>query len=219
MKGWQKEYFFSASPELAGSSQAVNVLESFLNTSRGAKRPPWPSMEKRDPEGQVGFASLYSTGGSTWKLWAQVLGVIKHIPALQQLLLHLLQVWAWGEGHGKGGWPASAWEGCCCCGWLQVKQGRYYTPWESIPRGIRGIFWEEAQRQNRGWKSVWSTPFRARPGHWAIPALCFLILGFACTIQEFTGVWAWLWRWEVNLFSRKITHCWQKICELGFPRA
>lgn len=128
MKGWQKEYFFSASPELAGSIQAINVLKSFLSRNRGAKRPPWPSMEKKDPEGQAGIGSLWSTGGSTGKYSAQVLGVVKHIHTSQELLLHLLQVWAQGEGHRKGWWPTSAWEGCFCCRWLQVKQGRYYIP-------------------------------------------------------------------------------------------
>lgn len=214
MKAWQKEYFFSARPELAGSVQAVSVIKSFLSTSRAAKRPPWASMEKRDPEGQAGFGSLWSTESSTGKDSAQVLGVVKHIHALQQLLLHLLQVWAQGEGHRRAWWLTSAWEGCFCCRWLQVKRGRCYIPWESL-----GIFWEKTQHRNRDWKSMWSTPFRACPGHWAIPPLWFLILGFACTIQEFTGVWAWLWRWEVNLFSTKITLCWQKICELGSPRA
>lgn len=115
MKAWQREYFFSARPELAGSVQAVSVLKSFLSTSRAAKRPPWASTEKRDPEGQAGFGSLWSTESSTGKDSAQVLGVVKHIHALQQLLLHLLQVWAQGEGHRRAWWLTSAWEGCFCC--------------------------------------------------------------------------------------------------------
>lgn len=124
MKDWQKEYFFLCQPWACWVYSGCKCFKVLSEHKQGSKESTWSlrGKERSRRTRWIWFSVKH------WETFSPGPGNVKHIHALQQLLLPLLQVWARGEGHGKGWWPGSAWEGCVCCRWLQVKQGRCYTP-------------------------------------------------------------------------------------------